>query len=200
MADVVAQEAYAEQLAALLPQGRAWAREGGSTLRRLLDAEAGELALIDCILTALLDDIRPATTTTLLTDWERALGLPDECFELGATHAERVAAVVYKAVTLTDLSAATYVAVARRFGATIVVREHDQALAEAIPGLDTSGGKWRFVWWITIDTGAEARYFDMLSHVDTPLLRVERHDELECLLRRVAPAHTHLVIGYEVLS
>ena len=72
--------------------------------------------------------------------------------------------------------------------------------ARTLPGLDTSNGRWRFVWWITIPTEADVRYFDTLSDVNVPLAEIERITELECRLRKAAPAHTHLVIGYAPAS
>ena len=78
----------------------------------------------------------------------------------------------------------------------IVVADLDQVRADAITGLDTSGGKWRFVWWITIPTSADVVRLDTLSTVKTPFRGVMRNTEMECRLQKAAPAHTHLAIGY----
>ena len=188
--------AYLEQLLALMPRGRAWPRYVGSVLRSLLGAEAAELAAVDRAATVLLDEVRPNTTFDLLPDWEHTAGLPDECSSLASTVAERRAAVVGKLVAQPDLNPESFKRIGRSFGVEITVREHDKAAADAIAGLDTSGGRWRFVWWIEIPTTSDFRYFDTLSDVNTPLLEVERNPELECRLRKARPAHTHLVLGY----
>ncbi|MCA3288244.1 MAG: DUF2313 domain-containing protein [Roseomonas sp.] len=72
--------AYLSQLLALLPPGDALAREPGSVLERLLTVPAAELARVDGRVEALLAESDPARTAEMLTDWERALGLPDECY------------------------------------------------------------------------------------------------------------------------
>lgn len=70
---------YLQQLAALLPTGPALPREPGSTLMRLLEPPAAELARIELRGLALLDEADPRATTEMLVDWERAFGLPDGC-------------------------------------------------------------------------------------------------------------------------
>jgi uncharacterized protein YmfQ (DUF2313 family) len=72
--------AYLSQLIGLLPPGDALPREPGSRLERLLSVPAGELARVDGRVEALLREADPARTTEMLVDWERALGLPDECY------------------------------------------------------------------------------------------------------------------------
>lgn len=72
--------AYLSQLIGLLPPGDALAREPGSRLERLLSVPAAELARVDGRVEALLLESDPARTTEMLADWERALGLPDECY------------------------------------------------------------------------------------------------------------------------
>jgi uncharacterized protein YmfQ (DUF2313 family) len=72
--------AYLLQLIGLLPPGDALAREPGSVLERLLSVPAAELARVDGRVEALLLESDPARTTEMLTDWERALGLPDICY------------------------------------------------------------------------------------------------------------------------
>jgi uncharacterized protein YmfQ (DUF2313 family) len=72
--------AYLSQLIGLLPPGDALAREPGSVLERLLSVPAAELARVDGRVEALLLESDPARTAEMLTDWERALGLPDVCY------------------------------------------------------------------------------------------------------------------------
>lgn len=70
---------YLQQLVALLPSGPAIPREPGSRLSRLLEAPAAELARIEGRAVALLDEADPRLTAEMLTDWERAFGLPNPC-------------------------------------------------------------------------------------------------------------------------
>lgn len=65
-------------LKALLPPGRLWNLDPDSELSRTLAAAADELARIDARARTLLDEANPLTTTELLPDFERALGLASE--------------------------------------------------------------------------------------------------------------------------
>ena len=196
----VGTEAYREQLSALLPPGRAWTRDPGSVLQRLLAAIAGVFARLDVAAANLLVDALPSTAFWLLPDWERTLGLRDACSDLAPTIPERRAAVVGKLVTVVGANSAEFVRFRGGSTASLVrVTTLDRTRADAISGLDTSAGKWRFVWWISIPTDARIRYFDTLSDVNTPLRAwdgVPGHAELECRLQQLAPAHTLLVFEY----
>lgn len=195
MPEPLGSEAYTEQLHALLPRGRAWAREPGTGMAALIAAIAQRFAELDGVFSRLLEDIRPNTTVDLLPEWERLVGLPDDCSALGAGLLQRRGAVLDKIVSQPNLNPSSYEALAAKMGAEITIAEHDQARAGRIAGLDTTNGKWRFVWWVRIDNDS-TRFFTTLSDTETPLVDFDRNTELECRLRKAAPAHTHLVVGY----
>ncbi|ABE45631.1 YmfQ family protein [Polaromonas sp. JS666] len=70
---------YVAHLQALLPQGPAWSREPDSVTTKLLQGLAEELARLDARFDDLVEETDVRSTTELLTDWERVLGLPDDC-------------------------------------------------------------------------------------------------------------------------
>ena len=197
MVDLVRPGAYLHQLQALLPRGRAWPRGLRALLTALIDAVAQGKARLDLRAAALLLESRPSTATALLPEWERNLGLPDECSSLAPTIAGRRAAVLHKYAGQPDLSAASFRAIARSFGVDIEIRELDEPAAALATGLDTTGGRWRFVWWITIPSTADIRRFTALSRANERLTTIARDTELECRLQKAAPAHTLLIIGYD---
>lgn len=191
--------AYAQQLRALMPRGRAWPIAPASVLARLLRALGAAFARLDGAATALPDESLASRTFDLLPEWEEEFGLPDKCSGLAATIPERRAAVLNKQVHPETVGLSEFHRIAARYGITIIVTELDQARADAIAGLDTTNGRWRFVWWISIPTDAQVRYFTTLSDVNEPLVSwdgVPGHAELECRLRELEPAHTWLVITY----
>ena len=190
MVQLVNRAAYLEQLKALIPPGRAWSRERGTTLGAFLESAAHELAEIDGEAVALLFDIRPATTTELLPDWERVAGLPDNCSSLASTLVERRASLLTKIVTRLNLNPSTFEEIGLSFGVVLTVEEHDQSRAGTSTALNTGGGRWRHVWWVTVPSSADIRAFDMNSDVNTPLLNIDRNTELECRLQKASPAHT----------
>ena len=196
MVDTVPRPAYREQLHALLPTGPAWSPDSGTVLDELLDAIASQMADVDQSGANLLDEIRPSTTFELLPDWERVVGLPDICSVLGSTVTVRRASLLEKLVSKPTLNPSEFVRIGESFGVTITVEEHDQTRAGTSSALNTGGGRWRHVWWITIPTSADAVRFNMLSTFDTPFLSIGRNTEMECRLQNAAPAHTELHIEY----
>lgn len=88
------QGAFEQSLAHLLPQGAAWPRDPRSVWMRVI---VGLAALFDELHRATLqatDEWLPHGTRTRLAEWEAATGLPDPCFGVLATQAERRAALL----------------------------------------------------------------------------------------------------------
>ena len=200
MADVIAVEGYLDQLQALLPRGAAWTRERTATLTALLGAIAEALARTDGAACALLDEVIPATTLDLLPDWERVAGLPDACSpDEASTRSVRRGRVLTRLVSRPLMIARVYEQIALSLGYdSAVVVEHDEAAAARILGLDTTGGRWRYVWWLRL-VGEEGRTkFNALSDVSEALCVHPTDEELECRVRAAMPAHTHVVFDYRM--
>ena len=196
MVQSVNRDAYREQIHALLPAGRAWPEEADTTLDALVRAMAAQVAEVDRSAANLLTEILPNTTFNLLPEWERVLGLPDDCSDLGSDVTTRRASVLALLVTQPTFHPDDYAEIAERYGVTITVDDLNQTRAEAVPGLDTGNGRWRFVWFIDIPASADNRTWRVTSRVNERLTTFSRNTELECRLRKAAPAHTQLQIGY----
>ena len=179
MAESVGRQPYLEQLQALLPRGAAWPRDPEAVLTLILDSVADSLADADSRAVGLLDDIRPNETVSLLPDWERVVGIPDDCSETASTVSQRIAALLTKVVARSDLNAETFEEVVESFGLTATIDEHARVRAQNSTTLPTSQGRWRFVWWITLPATGDSTYFSVVSPVNTPLLEVARNTELE---------------------
>ncbi|QLR62507.1 DUF2313 domain-containing protein [Citrobacter sp. RHBSTW-00976] len=72
----------------VMPRGKAWPRELNANLTKFLRAFAARLSRVEGDADSLLEEMRPETTTQLLTDWEEYLGLP-ECQPLSSTISAR---------------------------------------------------------------------------------------------------------------
>ena len=90
------------------------AEDSGTVLDELLDAIASQMADVDSSGAALLNDIRPDTTVDLLPDWERVLGLPDNCSQLGSNIAIRRASLLAKLVAQPNMNPSAYSSPSRR--------------------------------------------------------------------------------------
>lgn len=108
---VVTLEAWLQSLKALLPPGRAFTREPGSVLEKLLSGVAAQLLASQLKVEGLLLEADPRQATTMLADWELLLDLPDDC---AAMQTQQLAPGKYDyqleaLVTFARASTATYI-------------------------------------------------------------------------------------------
>jgi uncharacterized protein YmfQ (DUF2313 family) len=187
-------EQYGDHLQALLPQGGAWPRDRSATLTKFLQAWGDEFARIDGRGDQLIEEADPRTTLELLADWERVAGLPDECMGPGQTTAQRRAALLQRLTKLGGQSPAYYIDVAAALGFTITIdefRAHDVDDDVDYPLL---GSDWNFAWQVNsaLNTVVELTVEDT---VDDPLAFWSTVP-LECVIRRLMPAHTVVIFAY----
>lgn len=171
---------YLIQLQQLLPTGPAWPREPDSVLSALLHGLAAEFARLDGRADWLLEEADPRTATELLEDWERVVGIPDECAGQGDTVAARRAAAHQKLAELGGQNAAYFLGIAKVLGFTGVILEYRPFVAGDHAGDLLYGDAWVFHWTleITQETG----------DVDRAVL--------ECVIGRAKPAHTTVNFTY----
>lgn len=192
-------DAYRAQLQALLPLGDAWPRRPDAILTRALAAWAEELARIDARSERLLSEAMPSDTLELLSDWERVAGLPDDCgAELATTIEERRANLIIKLTQQGGASLAWFWDLAGRLGYEVGIEEFRPFIA----GLSRCGDRlWgghavRHQWRVRV-FGARLTYFRAgVSQCGDLLLKITYAEDLECFLRRFAPAHTNVIFAY----
>ena len=199
-------DAYKAQLAALLPRGRAWPREDGSTLMRLMHAKAEELARVDGRVSDLLEEVDPGTTLELLADWERVAGLPDTCIAAPDSIAERRAAVQSRITGIGGQTREYFVNLAATLGFAITIDEFRPfRVGQARVGERLYGEEWAHVWRVNVQPaavddglGLTIRYFRVgQSRVGERLVGFGSLD-LECIIRRAAPAHSIVIFAYDI--
>lgn len=156
-------------------------------------------ATLDEVQARVADSLReadPRSVSETLTDWERVYGLPDPCVPLGQTFAQRVSALVAKVLEIGGLTRDYYIAQAaslgypgasiEEFGPMTCNDECDDAVySEA----------WRFVWRLNVPQAVTITNFDSNSPCADPL-RAWGNAALECVMARIKPAHTLVLIGY----
>jgi len=186
--------AYRRALMQLLPPGAAWRLEPSSTLSGLLRGLAEELARLDARGDILLDEADPRTTFEMLADWERVLGLPDPCVLGEQTVAQRRAAVVARVVSLGGQSPAYFVMVAAALGYTVTITEFHPYDVEDDVEAPVYDDDWAYAWQVNgpLNTVIEMTVEDP---VDDPIASWS-NEALECVLIRLAPAHTLVLFSY----
>ncbi len=185
---------YLAQLQALLPHGPAWPRDAGATLTKLLQAMADELVRVDGRAIQIIEEADPRTTNELLADWERVAGLPDSCVTAAQSTAQRRAALHAKLTTLGGQSTAYFIALAASLGYTVTITEFDQHTVNDDVNHPMYGQPWQFAWQVN----APQDTVGTLSVTDTVAdpLAWWGNELLECVIRRIKPAHTHVLFAY----
>lgn len=195
-------EAYAGQLRQLLPRGPAWDFPPDGVFAGLLGALGEEFARIDLRALDLVEEADPRTTLELLPDWERVAALPDACAGAPDNVRERQIALHHKLTRLGSQSRAAYIEMAARIGYSITIEEHHPARIGVRLGTNLNGPDWAFAWTVHVRpfpglgqqlTFAVARLGDRLG----VRLRGFGALDIECLIRRSAPAHTVVLFSYE---
>lgn len=197
--------AYAAQLRALLPRGRAWASAPGSALAQLMDATALEFARVDGRASVLADEAIPLSALELLPDWERVAGLPDQCLPITGTIGERQRRVARKVSALGGQSRRYFAELAAQLGLSIAIEEFAPLQSGFRSGSRCQSAAWRFVWRVRVlpfseSTGLVLRSerFRAGASRSGDRLRSFSVSELECVIRRAAPAHTKVLFIYPV--
>ena len=114
-------EKYKQLLPGLMPKGRLWQIKDQPNLKALLDSFANELCRVEERANDLLDEADPRNADELISDWERLLGLPDECTPDDLDIAERRTQLLQKYTNIGGLSKEFYEFLGSQLGYTIVV-------------------------------------------------------------------------------
>jgi uncharacterized protein YmfQ (DUF2313 family) len=187
---------YAEQALALLPTGPAWPKEPGSVLHKLVSGLSDRFLAVHRRACDLLREMAPISTVELLPDWERVLGLPDDCASVPVTLNERRGAVLQRWRAMGGQSRAYFVEVARALGFDILVEEFRPfQIGTGRAGDAIDGLLWRFAWRV-LGPETTQRFFRASEGGAGEPLSVFGNEILECVIGRLKPAHTIVHFAY----
>ena len=195
-----AQHTYRTMLQDLLPRGAAWPRDPDATLTRLLDGLAAAFVSVDERGDDLLRESDPRMTYELLPDWERAFGLPDPCLDLSNTLQERRQDLLERVTGIGGQSIGYFLAVAAGIGyADVTITEFRPFVCGVSRCGDRLNGppEIRLLWVMRVPGPRVTRFRTGASQIGDRLGEIDRATDLECLIRRLAPAHTDLLFSYE---
>lgn len=187
---------YLSHLQTLLPVGAAFSREPDAAFTRLLTSLAVELSRVDARGGKnLIDEADPRTAVELLPDWERITGLPDACIGQLDTAAGRRAAVQNRLTGVGGQSRAYFIGLAAAIGFTIDITEFRPFIAGSPAGAALTNDEWIFAWQVNAPETTLLFHF-MAGSGAGEALSGWGNDLLECVLKRLKPAHTHIIFTY----
>lgn len=189
-------EQYTNSLADYLPGGCLFASAhiDSSNFRKLLRGMAGELFSANGLLKEYSEQILPDQTIKFLSEWERALGIPDSCFSGTGTLVDRRTAVLTKLAALGVQTADDFVALAAVFGITVQVLSGIDAISFPImfPGLFfNTAREARYTIFVVFTVPAANRFpytFPIVFGGSAIAI-------LECLFNKVRPANCQVIFN-----
>lgn len=202
---------YKSLIRKLFPTGWAWRFDQGSEFEALVEGLANEPCRIEERGFKFLDEMDPNTTFELLTDWERLLGIPDECTpeDRELSIFERRVRVLQKLTTGGGQNEAFYILIADQLGYDIGVidvedfkdfrvgeaRVGDALNNSSLPGGGISSAGWAFTFQITAPAALVRQFRVGQSTVGERLVLFE-NEELECVIEKFKPAHTTVLFSF----
>lgn len=185
---------YQRALLALLPRGKVWPRDLDGLQTHVLGAFAPTYRRSGDRGLALLVDAFPATTFSLLQEWEESLGLPDPCAGEAPTLQARQKQVVARFTNSGGQSIPYIVAFAAALGYTITVTQYQPFRCGQSRAGDQLGTQdWAFYWTANAPLQTITYFRTGVSACGEPL-EDWGGDVLQCELDAVKPAHTLLAI------
>jgi len=198
----------------LLPKGRLWQPRDQPVLKATLASSAVEACRVEDRIDDLLREADPSQTVELLEDWEKMLGLPDECSPPGQTVEERQAQVVQKFTNVGGLSKEFYELTASQLGfPTVRVFNYlnfivgrgtvGQPLSNYFEEIFTVGQPigqplqlvgWRFVWGVEMPA-TSVETLEVGEVIGQPLVSFT-NPLIECTMRKLKPAHSGIFFTF----
>lgn len=176
---------YKTLLLSLLPKGKAWNHDPDSVSTEFWTAAGDELARLDNRTADLIVERDTRTTTELILEHERDLGLPDECTELAQTLSERRLNAHSKLISRGQQDKQYFIALAAAIGYDIEIIEYVPGWCGVLRcGEPIGPQKNLFIWRVLVTTTDDS--------VDI--------SNLECVINKYKPGHTRVIfelVGYE---
>lgn len=188
----------AGQLAASLPQGRAWEAKGveGSNMRALINSTAVPHNMVQQLIQLMDEQFRISGTYDLLEEWEDSVGIPDECLAASDTIALRRQAVIDRLrkiplVTLEDIQ--DYVNALYPDVTMVLIPGKEYYTFEYGLELPLLGDVCeKFILVVQIPVSGESFEYDF----EVPLIGGPDTDKIRCLLEKIVPAEVYVIIEY----
>lgn len=211
-------DTFAQVFLTLLPEGPIWPRALNGRLYKTVRGLMGVVARFAADAARFLNiEAYPPDADLLLADWERVLGLPDPCLAVtDLTVPERRQAVAEKLARRPGRQDRYYfLEIAEALGYAITITEYipgQCGMTQCGAQLSTEAGGQlivrgagcgtpilRYVWLVTV-AGPRLTWFavggDGGRAGQDPHVKIRRAEDLECLFRKLKPAHTHLIFDY----
>lgn len=184
---------YASLIEDLTPKGPAWTED------KIRAAWGEEMARLDARIWTLVEEADPRTTSELLADWERVLGLPDECMaSLPLSINERRLIAWQRLTELGGQSRAYFIDLAARFGEPgVTISEFRQMTCNDDCNDALYSQADEFVWRVNFPRPAANVRLMNCNDDCNDALQMFTAALAECPISERKPAHTTVIFSYQ---
>jgi len=187
-----------------MPSGRAWDSKNviGTNMRNLAWGFCDEFARADIEIAEFIEEMMPDTTTNYISLWEKAVGIPDECFTVGANLGIRRLNVKRKLSLLGLQTKNDFESFASTLGLELKVRSGVDHLTDGggygteLPAMDIGGPNNDFATikearnTLVVTTLSAGSAFDY--DFDFPFQTAEQL-MMQCIFTNAKPAHSPII-------
>lgn len=148
------------------------------------------------LINLLFDEWDPSTTNIFLDEWEKSVGIPDDCFDVADTEEERRQNILLKLTGTNATTAKQFETVASILGLTVTVTSGlpFSTFPLILPFLLLSAEEAAFTIVVTLDASLEPEGFPLtLPFTLTDAFPII----LECVFNKLKPANTQIIFRYE---
>ncbi len=191
------QEQQTDILAQYLPSGRIYSRkfDSQSNIRKIL-LGLGAVWLEDRrLLNELFDEYNPETTTKFIEEWEKTVGIPDDCFDNLGTSEERRRNILLKLTGINTTTEEQFEALGSILGVSVNVKSgfEESVIPQIIPfillGDDEVG------YTIIAEVTTEPTPATIPQTIPF-IIQGSFAAILECLFNKLKPANTQIIFKF----
>ncbi len=186
-------ELHATALADYMPDGPLFEAKNisDSNFRKLLLGFSGELFTAEGYLKTFEQEYNPLNTVLFIEEWERAVGIPDDCFIVASTIDERRQNILTKLAALGIQTEQDFIDLAALLGITVTISQPSEG--DLLPPYDIP---------YTLASFPGARFVIVVTGVDLvsgfppysiPLDLESGETILECLFNKVRPDNCSVI-------
>ena len=186
----------ADSVANYFPGGEVFAnsRIEGTKTRRLLEGLAPELQRQESLIEDLVSEYFPDNTQAFIEEWERVVGIPDNCFGVANSIDERRENVLIKLSSLNLQTRQDFVGLAALFGFNVEIRggtEIFEAFTLTFPiNFEPSSREDRHTMYVFFQPGTLEEAFTYTFPLP---FGSGRQSIMECWFNELAPANVFVI-------
>jgi len=183
----------AQSLADYLPNGKVWQAKNiaGSNFRKLLLGLGAELLRTEQKMNEVISEFYFTSTTQLIKEWEKTLGIPDDCISIADTLQGRINNILLKLSMWEVVTAQDFVNIAQVVGLTTTVSGGKRWQTET-PTIDFSSDKEaRFTIVVDFYIPKTTFPYEFPITFGSPLVKI-----VIAIFEKLKPANTQLIYRY----